>query len=188
MTKADYINKHLQAAKKVESIYKVPSIFVLAQSALETGWGSNTPGNMFFGIKAGAGYTGKKQLIKTTEYHTTKTVKYPIVHSIETVKPGLYKYTVSDYFRAYNSPADSFADYGKLLANSQTYAPAFKQKTLSSFVSEITKHYSTSPTAYNNIMSLMGDIKAILQTPGNPNNEGLILAGLATALLITIVL
>lgn len=33
----------------------VPAVAILAQSALETGWGGSTPGNNLFGIKAGAG-------------------------------------------------------------------------------------------------------------------------------------
>ncbi len=31
----------------------VPAVAVLAQSALETGWGASAPGNNLFGIKAG---------------------------------------------------------------------------------------------------------------------------------------
>jgi flagellar protein FlgJ len=41
--------------KRAATTLQVPSLALLAQSALETGWGASTPGNNLFGVKAVAG-------------------------------------------------------------------------------------------------------------------------------------
>ena len=44
--------KYLPYAMESERKTGLSAIFILAQAALETGWGKHAPGNMFFGIKA----------------------------------------------------------------------------------------------------------------------------------------
>lgn len=79
---------------------------LLAHAALETGWGKkpltdaqgqNT--HNLFGIKAGASWTGKTADVLTTEY-----------------VDGVAQKRV-EKFRAYDSYADAFKDYGRLLAS-----------------------------------------------------------------------
>ena len=43
------------ALRMAASVLGVPPVGLLAQAALETGWGNAMPGNNIFGIKAGAG-------------------------------------------------------------------------------------------------------------------------------------
>ncbi len=69
----------------------VPPVALLAQSALETGWGTAAPGNNLFGIKAADGQSG-----------TTRPTH-------ELVDGTLTAQTAS--FRDYPSPAASIADY-----------------------------------------------------------------------------
>ncbi|MBQ4854396.1 flagellar assembly peptidoglycan hydrolase FlgJ [Rhodanobacter sp. B2A1Ga4] len=89
---------------------------LLAQAALETGWGAHLPSHgdgsssfNLFGIKAGSSWDGDKVSVPTLEYENGVAVRR------------------RDQFRAYDSPADSFADYARLLADSPRYAQALGQ-------------------------------------------------------------
>lgn len=86
---------------------------LLAQAALETGWGKSlpcdadgTPSYNFFGIKAGNGWQGDSVSAKTLEFEGGVPV------------PQKAK------FRAYDSPTESFRDYVDVLRNNPRYADA----------------------------------------------------------------
>ena len=88
----------------------IPAKFMLGQAALESGWGKreikNADGSAshnLFGIKAGPGWTGKTTSAVTTEY----------VNGVPQTKV--------EKFRAYDSYADGFKDYAKLLATNPRY-------------------------------------------------------------------
>jgi peptidoglycan hydrolase FlgJ len=88
----------------------VPAKFMLGQAALESGWGKKeivaadgTPSHNLFGIKATGGWKGKVVEAATTEY----------------VKGVAHKKI--EKFRAYDSYADAFRDYGNLLRNNPRY-------------------------------------------------------------------
>ncbi len=89
---------------------------LLAQAALETGWGKHLPShgdgsssNNLFGIKAGSSWGGDKVSVPTLEYENGVAVRK------------------RDQFRAYDSPSESFSDYARLLADSPRYAQALGQ-------------------------------------------------------------
>jgi flagellar protein FlgJ len=97
-------------AAEAEAVTGVPAKFMLGQAALETGWGKrmirNADGsnaNNLFGIKAGPGWKGKVATAVTTEYVN-----------------GQPRQRV-EKFRAYDTPADSFKDYARMLANNPRY-------------------------------------------------------------------
>jgi flagellar protein FlgJ len=97
-------------AAAAEAATGVPAKFMLGQAALETGWGKrmirNADGsnaNNLFGIKAGPGWKGKVATAVTTEYVNG--------HARQRVEK----------FRAYDTPADSFKDYARMLANNPRY-------------------------------------------------------------------
>ena len=48
----EFITKYKPFAIETERKTGISHLFILAQSALETGWGKNVPGNMMFGVKA----------------------------------------------------------------------------------------------------------------------------------------
>lgn len=86
---------------------------VLAQAALETGWGRSLPCGPdgrcslnLFGIKAGEGWSGDAVASRTLEFEEGTAV----------AKLGR--------FRAYDSPAESFRDYARLLKSEPRYAAA----------------------------------------------------------------
>jgi flagellar protein FlgJ len=97
-------------AAEAEAVTGVPAKFMLGQAALETGWGKrmirNADGsnaNNLFGIKAGPSWKGKVATAVTTEYVNG--------HARQRVEK----------FRAYDTPADSFKDYARMLANNPRY-------------------------------------------------------------------
>jgi flagellar protein FlgJ len=88
----------------------IPAKFMIGQAALESGWGKreikNADGSSshnLFGIKAGPGWKGKVATAVTTEY----------VNGVPQTKV--------EKFRAYDSYADSFKDYGNMLASNPRY-------------------------------------------------------------------
>ena len=107
----DFVQLHGGAARAAQTQSGIPAAFMIGQAAHETGWGRqeirNTDGSNshnLFGIKAGAGWTGRVAEITTTEYVGGEAQK------------------VTAKFRAYASYEDSFRDYAKMLTDSPRYA------------------------------------------------------------------
>jgi flagellar protein FlgJ len=131
-----FVQRHNEAATNVEKTSGIPASFMLGQAGHETGWGKSEIRNRdgstsfnLFGIKAGAGWTGKTTTVTTTEYINGEPKK------------------ISAKFRAYDSYEESFQDYAKLIKESPRYAEASK-KTGSSlaFASELKRAgYATDP-------------------------------------------
>ncbi|MFZ3288720.1 MAG: flagellar assembly peptidoglycan hydrolase FlgJ, partial [Telluria sp.] len=103
----DKLGAHADEASRATGI---PAKFMLGQAALESGWGKreirNADGSAshnLFGIKAGPGWKGKVASAVTTEY----------VNGVP--------HTRVEKFRAYDSYADSFKDYAKLISNNPRY-------------------------------------------------------------------
>jgi len=127
VTPKDFYRTHIEAARANERASGVPALFTLAQSALETGWGRHARGNMLFGIKAGAGWTGRRQLCVTREVFADARQghRFAEVLAIAPRADGKFDYTVRDWFRAYDSAAESFADHARLLRGNARYAACF---------------------------------------------------------------
>jgi len=81
---------------------------LIAQAALETGWGRSQPGdsNNLFGIKAGPGWNGASVQANTEEF------------------AGGESQRVDADFRAYGSPRESVQDYVRLIRDNPRYAGA----------------------------------------------------------------
>lgn len=75
---------------------------IVAQAALETGFGESVPGNNLFGIKSHGQAGG--QVLPTNEVINGETVR------------------VNDSFRTYNSPAESVAGYADFILENPRYA------------------------------------------------------------------
>jgi len=103
----DKLTAHAEEASKTTGI---PAKFMLGQAALESGWGKHVirtadggTSHNLFGIKATGGWKGKTVDAVTTEYVN-----------------GVPQKRV-EKFRAYDSYADSFRDYAKLLRDNPRY-------------------------------------------------------------------
>lgn len=90
----------------------IPSVFILAQAALESGWGKSevidvrgTKSHNLFGIKATGNWKGKIAESLTTEFINGEHTK------------------VIAKFRAYESYAESLADFAQLITHNARYRP-----------------------------------------------------------------
>jgi len=97
-------------ADEASRLTGIPAKFMLAQAALESGWGKReivgadgTNSHNLFGIKATGGWKGKVVEVPTTEY----------VNGVPETR--------LEKFRAYDSYAESFRDYAKLLRSNPRY-------------------------------------------------------------------
>ncbi|MBC7916733.1 MAG: flagellar assembly peptidoglycan hydrolase FlgJ [Rhodoferax sp.] len=113
---ASFVRQHGQIASQIEKTSGIPAGIMLGQAGHETGWGkfeikhkNGATSHNLFGIKAGANWTGKVAEVTTTEYVN-----------------GVAQKRVAK-FRAYDSYADSFKDYARLINESPRYAKARAQ-------------------------------------------------------------
>jgi len=168
MTKQEtFVRTYYAYAQQVEKDYGIPAIFSLGQSALETGWGKSVVGNMMFGVKDTDGINGNEQLITTTEYHNSPSVKYPVIFTIiEVAKGKRWKYKVKDWFRKYPTPYDSFRDHALFLQRNKRYREALTYKYLPyAFAQAVCKAgYATSPVYWTRLKSIMQDVEGIVKT------------------------
>lgn len=163
MTKETFFKLYYRGALISERETGVPALAVLAQAALETGWGEHAPGNMFFGIKATPAWKGKRQLITTTEVHSTRNATYPEVISIVQRSDGKYQYRVKDWFRAYDTAAESFADHGRFLRAQPRYKAAFETTDARVFVDRIAAAgYATDPNYGKILKQIIGSLEKYL--------------------------
>lgn len=163
MTPKEFIKEYYQFALRIEEETGLSAIAQISQAALESGWANSVKGNNLFGIKDTDGINGNEQLITTTEYLKNSDAKFPVIISkvLDPVKK-LYKYIVKDYFRKYNTPADSFRDHAKFFQTNPRYSIAWSvRRDYNRFFEEIAKaKYATAPN-YADI--LKGVAKTILK-------------------------
>lgn len=118
-----------------------PSV-VIAQAICESGWGQSKimmKANAIFGIKAYKGWTGKVYNANTSECYDGKT------------------YTnITACFRAYDTLAESIADYFNLILGLSRYQGAIHTSSPLECITAIKNGgYATSPTYINTIMSII---------------------------------
>jgi flagellar protein FlgJ len=135
MTPKQFVATLLPHAKETEKKTGIPAEVILAQAALESGWGRSAPGNMYFGVKDLDGLNGNEQLVTTFEYSSKPNLdaKQIGLHSVSSVTPVIlngkpfYKYIGKAYFRKYDSPEGSFTGHASLFLKPH-YAAALKVK------------------------------------------------------------
>ena len=163
MSPRDFVKEYYPYAKQIEDETGCSAVAQLAQAALESGWANAVVGNNFFGIKDTDGINGNEQLITTTEYLKNPDAKFPQIISkvLDPIKK-LYKYIVKDYFRKYDTPADSFRDHVKFFQQNPRYNVAWSvRRDYNRFFEEIAKAgYATAP---NYSDTLKGVAKTILK-------------------------
>jgi len=141
-----FVQRLLPHAQAASAATGIPARFMLGQAALESGWGKaeirgadGQNSHNLFGIKAGASWKGKTVDIVTTEYVNGKPQK------------------LVDTFRAYDSYADSFRDYAKLLQNNARYQNVLAQgHDAAGFAQGLQQAgYATDPNYAQKLMSVI---------------------------------
>lgn len=124
--KNNFLSKIVPIAKDVGAEIGLDWRLIVAQSAIETGWGSKVKGNSFFGIKGhGSG--------KTTTFTTQEVIDGKRV-------------VIQDEFRAYDSLEDSVRGYGQFLLDNPRYSNYLRANSLEEAASALqASGYATDP-------------------------------------------
>ncbi|KAA8879673.1 DUF882 domain-containing protein [Nocardia colli] len=161
---AEFVRKYRPHAKADETRSRIPWLVTLGQAALETGWGAKACGNNFFGVKAGPSVPAvQRKLCVTTEVHSTPNVRgYPEIISVTPRPDGRYKYVVRDWFRAFDSPVQSFDGHAQTLLKPR-YAQAFAHTgDPYAFAREVAAAgYATEPSYAAKLTSVMRMIEKV---------------------------
>lgn len=131
----EFVNRVWPHAYEASRSTGIPAHFMVAQAALETGWGKSEPrfadgrpSHNLFGIKAGKSWNGAAVESATTEY-----------------VDGVAQRQV-ERFRAYGSYAEAFRDYANLLASNPRYANVIGSREASVFARSLQQAgYATDP-------------------------------------------
>jgi flagellar protein FlgJ len=134
-SREDFVAAILPHAQKAAAELGVPTRALMAQAALETGWGQkigkqSDGGNSFnlFNIKAGGSWNGASSVQATSEYGN-----------------GAWKHEDAA-FRSYPSIGAAFDDYVKFLRNNPRYANALNCGDIQGFAHGLQKAgYATDP-------------------------------------------
>ncbi|HGF5100320.1 TPA: flagellar assembly peptidoglycan hydrolase FlgJ [Vibrio parahaemolyticus] len=146
-----FVNSMKPYAEKAAKALGVEPSLLLAQAALETGWGQkvvqNARGssNNLFNIKADRSWQGDKVTTQTLEFHDNTPVK-------ETAA-----------FRSYSNYQDSFNDYVRFLNDNPRYETALQQREDSeSFIRGIHRAgYATDPTYADKVLQVKQKIESM---------------------------
>lgn len=172
----EFISKYKAAAELAAIPEGFDPIIILTAAAHESAFGRYAFGNNFFGTKPGKNWTGKTQLLRTTEYSINPNLKFPeILSRIQKEVRGklLWEYKVRDYFRAYDTPEEGFKDYINFIKSFKRYSKALEAKNDPiKYFSEIGKAGYATDSAYTvKLLNVYNQIKS--QTnEANKQNEG----------------
>ena len=150
-TKADFISAVRPAAERVGAQLGVDPDALVAQAALETGWGRAVPLNAdgssswnLFGIKAGSSWQGGSTLSSTQEFRAGAMQR-------EDAR-----------FRSYGSIDECLQDYATLVGSKPRYATALNTGSdVRAFASGLQKGgYATDPDYVNKLAGLAAQLKS----------------------------
>ena len=154
----DHVNAFLDRMESAAAVAAretgIPKRLILAQAALETGWGKHEitradgrPSFNVFNIKA-TGWDGDAARVTTTEY------------------AGSRRYTTQAEFRAYDSYEQAFSDYARLLTQSPRYKPVVDAPTAEHAARALQNcGYATDPAYANKLVSIMSTLPADTPAP-----------------------
>ena len=153
-TPEEFVKAIEAPAKHVEKVLGIPHQVVIAQSALETGWGqkiivndNGESSNNLFNIKADNRWSGDKVTKDTLEFENGEMVKKP------------------EPFRTYSTLKDSVNDYIDFLSDNPRYQQALeKVNNVEQFLQGIQKAgYATDPQYADKIMGTLERVKSFLK-------------------------
>ena len=149
----DFVSALTESAKAVQDKIGVPFQVVIAQAALETGWGQKiikdqqgSSSNNLFNIKADNRWAGEQIQKDTLEFEQGAMVKK------------------SAPFRAYQSLSESFNDYADFLSGSERYQDALQNSgNVEHFLQGLQEAgYATDPQYANKIMATLRTVTNLI--------------------------
>jgi flagellar protein FlgJ len=155
-TPEDFVQQLLPYAKAAAKQLGVDPAALVAHAALETGWGKHMPTNAdgstsfnLFGIKATQSWQGQSAGASTLEYEQGVAIKRVA------------------QFKSYDSPADCFGDYAKLLGGSSRYSGARNSgDNTHQFAQSLQQGgYATDPMYANKLRAVTGVVRAMQTAP-----------------------
>lgn len=164
--------KRLHEEKPNDSIHP---IFETMQAALERGWSldGKLPNNLF-GITKGSSWTGKTQLVRTTEYFNNPNIKFALPEKVISVSGklanGNYKYSVDRLFRVYDTLEDCLYDHQALFRKSG-YADAWLYRNdprefVKRLMDDTGWKYATGPEYVKTALSIINTVEQIVKEQG----------------------
>ena len=166
MKPSEFVREYYAFAKDTEVKTGSDARLTLAQAALETGWGKNAVGNMFFGVKASKNTPiDKKQLLITREVLSHPNALFPEIISKTRRSDGKWEYRVKDWFRKYDTPEESFTDHANFFIQNKRYHKALDVKhDPYLFTEEIAKAgYATDPNYSSILKSVIRTVEKHLE-------------------------
>lgn len=162
----DFVARILPHAEKAAAELGVPARTLVAQAALETGWGQRVTRNAdgsssynLFGIKADSRWRGDSASTMTHEYENGE------------------RRDQAASFRSYDSIAQSFSDYVAFIRGNPRYAEALRAAGDGSAYAQALQRagYATDPAYAKKIQGIVNSptLRAALQTAaaGTPSNS-----------------
>lgn len=146
---SDFLDRIGPAAKEASAQSGLPKELILAQAALESGWGrheitqaNGQASHNIFSIKS-TGWSGESTRVRTTEYANGEPLS---------TQAG---------FRVYGSYDQAFSDYARLLTQSPRYAPVLRATTAEAAARALQDcGYATDPAYARKLVSIMQKIPA----------------------------
>ena len=148
----DFVRRMTPAAIKASNMSGLPAQLILGQAALESGWGrreiklpDGSNSYNLFGIKAGRNWKGKVAEVVTTEY----------VNGVPHQKVAR--------FRAYDSYAQAFNDYARLLSSNPRYADVLQQDNAKGFAYALQQAgYATDPRYADKLAQVISQVSTLV--------------------------
>lgn len=148
--KREFVQKLWPHALQVSRETGIPAHFMVAQAALETGWGKSeirrgdgAQSFNLFNIKAGDNWNGSSAKVVTTEYDNGAAVRE------------------NASFRAYGSYAEAFRDYARLITGNPRYAGAAGQTDARAFADGLQRGgYATDPAYASKLRRVIDGLAA----------------------------
>jgi flagellum-specific peptidoglycan hydrolase FlgJ len=161
MTPKEFIKKFYPFAKEVEQETEIPALAIMAQAALESGWGKSAIGNNLFGIKYRKGDPGYREVV-TTEYGDSPFLfKGQNIKSVIYIKSlNKYMYKLTQYFADYPTPKDGFMAHARLLLTPRyKHALRWKYSPARYMIAVWRSGYATDPKYPQKICSIIDSVK-----------------------------
>lgn len=149
LNSGNFVARLSTPARVVSQQSGIPHQLIVAQAALESGWGQReipaadgSPSYNLFGIKAGGSWDGPVTEITTTEFEQGAAKK------------------IKAKFRVYGSYVEAMADYVKLLTNNPRYAGVANARSPEQAAQALQQAgYATDPQYASKLVSVIQQMK-----------------------------